>query len=241
MRSFEAFKFLHLGMISEIPRKTLPAIAKTVGLPNDQVLHHFLTESPRIVEALKQRRLSLILQWLQGRSIILVIDETGDKKKGKTTDYVDRQYIGNLGKVDNGIVSVNAYGVLDGLTFPLIFKIFKPRHRLKEEDSYKTKPQLAREIIEELQEIGFKFDLVLADSVYGESETFIGILNRFNLKFVVAIRSNHSYLMAPGQRVQHSRWQKFNRFFSNGQSEVRDRPGNYLWQTSYYSLLASYY
>jgi SRSO17 transposase len=86
VRSFEAFKFLHLGIISEIPRKTLPAIAKTVGWPNDQVLHHFLTSSPRKVEALKQRRLSIILQWLRGRSIILVIDETGDKKKGKTTD-----------------------------------------------------------------------------------------------------------------------------------------------------------
>jgi SRSO17 transposase len=60
----------------------------------------------------------------------LVIDETGDKKKGKTTDYVDRQYIGNLGKVENKIVLVNAYGVLDGLTFPLIFKIFKPQKRL---------------------------------------------------------------------------------------------------------------
>jgi SRSO17 transposase len=130
VRSFEAFKFLHLGMISEIPRQTLPAIARAVGLTNDQVLHHFLTESPRIVEALKQQRLSLILQWLQGRSIILVIDETGDKKKGKTTDYVDRQYIGNLGKVENKIVLVNAYGVLDGLTFPLIFKIFKPQKRL---------------------------------------------------------------------------------------------------------------
>lgn len=31
VRSFEAFKFLHLGMISEIPRKSLPAIAKAVG------------------------------------------------------------------------------------------------------------------------------------------------------------------------------------------------------------------
>ncbi len=158
---------------------------------------------------------------MQGRSIILVIDETGDKKKGKTTDYVDRQYIGNLGKVDSGIVSVNAYGVLNGLTFPLIFKIFKPQKRLKEQDTYKTKPQLAQEIIEELQGFGFKFDLVLADSVYGESETFIGILNRHPLKFVVAIRSNHSVLMGPGQRVSHTRWQKFNRLFSNGQSEVR--------------------
>jgi SRSO17 transposase len=221
VRSFEGFKFLHLGMISEIPRKTLPAIARAVGLTNDQVLHHFLSESPWKVEALKQQRLSLILQWLRGRPIILVIDETGDKKKGKTTDYVDRQYIGNLGKVENGIVSVNAYGVLDGLTFPLIFKIFKPHKRLKQQDTYKTKPQLAREIIEELIEIGFKFELVLADSVYGESETFIGILNRFKLKFVVAIRSNHSVLMGPGQRLRCTRWQKFNRWFSNGQSQLR--------------------
>jgi SRSO17 transposase len=41
------------------------------------------------------------------REITVIIDETGDKKKGKTTDYVKRQYIGNIGKVENGIVSVN--------------------------------------------------------------------------------------------------------------------------------------
>ncbi len=59
------------------------------------------------------------------------VDQTGDRKKGKTTDYVDRQYIGNLGKVENGIVSVNADGVLEQLTFPLSFKSFKPKARLK--------------------------------------------------------------------------------------------------------------
>jgi SRSO17 transposase len=46
VRSFEAFKYLHLGMISEIKRKSLPAIAKAVGLDNAQNLHPFLTESP---------------------------------------------------------------------------------------------------------------------------------------------------------------------------------------------------
>jgi SRSO17 transposase len=46
VRSFEAFKFLHLGMISEIKRKSLPAIAKAVGLDNQQNLHHFFSESP---------------------------------------------------------------------------------------------------------------------------------------------------------------------------------------------------
>jgi len=32
VRSFEAFKYLHIGMISDLKRKTLPAIAKAVGL-----------------------------------------------------------------------------------------------------------------------------------------------------------------------------------------------------------------
>jgi len=46
VRSFEAFKYLHVGMISDIKRKTLPAIARVVGLSNEQGLLHFLTESP---------------------------------------------------------------------------------------------------------------------------------------------------------------------------------------------------
>jgi hypothetical protein len=32
-RNFEAFKLLHIGMISEMPRKSLPAIALTYYLP----------------------------------------------------------------------------------------------------------------------------------------------------------------------------------------------------------------
>jgi len=45
VRSFEAFKQLHLGLISEVKRKSLP-IAQVAGLDNAQSLHHFLTESP---------------------------------------------------------------------------------------------------------------------------------------------------------------------------------------------------
>lgn len=89
VRSFEAFKYLHMGMISDIKRKTLPAMptasfanAKIVGLENHQPLHHFLTESPWDVKELRRQRLELILNILQRRPIILIIDETGDKKKG---------------------------------------------------------------------------------------------------------------------------------------------------------------
>jgi len=33
--------------------------------------------------------------------------------KGQHTDYVKRQYIGNLGKIENGIVAVTAYGLIN--------------------------------------------------------------------------------------------------------------------------------
>ncbi len=114
---------------------------------------------------MKNRRLSTILKILNSRPIKVVIDETGDRKKGKKTDYVARQYLGSVGKVDRGIVTVNAYGISENLTFPLIFKVFKPKGTLKPEDKYKTKIELAKEILEELINWGFNIDLVLSDSL----------------------------------------------------------------------------
>lgn len=78
-----------------------------------------------------------------------------------------------MGKIDNGIVTVNAYGVYADTTFPLIVKIFKPKRTLKSGDKYKTKIDLASEIITELIDEGFNIELVLADSLYGESSQFI--------------------------------------------------------------------
>lgn len=85
VRSFEAFKNLHIGMLADIKRKSLPAIARVAGLDQEQSLHHFLTVSPWQLEQLREQRLKLILQVLEEREIILIIDETGDRKKGENT------------------------------------------------------------------------------------------------------------------------------------------------------------
>ncbi|MEM9088718.1 MAG: transposase [Cyanobacteria bacterium P01_F01_bin.53] len=106
VRSFKAFKHLHIGEIAQIPRKSLPAVAKINGLSNAQSLQQFLVSSPWQVQQLQARRSALILKLLKGRKLILVTDETSDCKKGCTTDYVKRKHIGNLGKVENDIVSV---------------------------------------------------------------------------------------------------------------------------------------
>lgn len=222
VRNFEAFKYLHIGCISDLKRKSLPGIAKIVGLDNYQGLHHFLTTSSWEIEQLRTLRLELILQVLKGRSLVLIIDETGDKKKGNTTDYVKRQYIGNLGKVENGVVAVTAYGVFCGMTFPLLFEVYKPREKLKPEERYLSKPQIGAMLIKKLQLMGFKFNLVLADSLYGESGTnFISVLDELSLNYLVAIRSNHSVELLPRQDIQYLKWHKFNRVFSDLSSEKR--------------------
>jgi SRSO17 transposase len=68
------------------------------------------------------------------------VDETGDQKKGPTTEYVTRQDIGKLGNIDQGLVPVHGHGVLEGITFPLRFEVFTPRPCLQATECYQTKP-----------------------------------------------------------------------------------------------------
>jgi SRSO17 transposase len=221
VRNYECFKYLHLGIMSPIKRKSLPEIAKIVGINSAQSLHHFIANSDWEVEKIRRLRLEKIKRALNGKAITVIIDETGDRKKGKKTDYVARQYLGSVGKIDNGIVSVNAYGVYKNMTFPLLFKVFKPKERLKTEDQYKTKIELATEIITEIINLDFKIELVLADSLYGESSQFIKKLSNNRLAYVVAIRSNHGVLLPSNQRVRANKWCKFTRTLSNQKSETR--------------------
>ena len=221
VRSYECFKYLHQGIVSSIKRKSLPEIAKVVGICSSQSLHHFIANSPWEVTELEKRRLKVTLEALKGSKITVVIDETGDRKKGKKTDYVARQYLGSVGKIDNGIVSVNAYGVYKNITFPLMFKVFKPKGTLKKDDSYKTKIEIASEIITELVEFGFNIELVLADSLYGEASSFISTLTKHQIPWVVAIRDNHGVWMPKEQKVRANKWCKFERIFSNQKSETR--------------------
>ncbi len=109
----------------------------------------------------------------------------------------------------------------ENITFPLIFKVFKPKGTLKEGDIYKTKIEIASEIITELVELGLNIDLVLADSLYGEASSFIATVNKHKLSWVVAIRSNHGVWMPSNQKVRANKWCEFKRTFSNQKSETR--------------------
>lgn len=106
------------------------------------------------------------------------------------------------------------YGVFGGMTFPLLFEVYKPRERLQAGDKYRTKPEIAALLIKKLSSMGFNFNLVLADSLYGESSTnFISVLDEVKKNYIVAIPSNHYVEILPRQHIQYSKWHKFPRVF----------------------------
>jgi SRSO17 transposase len=146
----------------------------------------------------------------------------GIARREKVLLHVKRQYIGNVGKKENGIVAVTAYGLVDGMILPLTFEVYKPKERLKDNDEYQSKPQIAARMIRQLQAMGFVFELVLADSLYGESKVnFVDVLDQLKLPYILAIRSNHALWLPQEQEVYQQPWQTFERTFSNGNTEVR--------------------
>lgn len=63
---------------------------------------------------------------------VLVIDEHGDRKAGDKIAHVGRQYLGNLGKVDNGVVSVTSLWADEGVYYPIDFEPYTPAHHAGE-------------------------------------------------------------------------------------------------------------
>jgi SRSO17 transposase len=96
--------------------KTLIGLANTepiVGAhdPGAQRLQFFLSESPWDLASVNERRLELLFTdpaTAPHSEGVLVIDETGDRKDGTKTAHVARQYLGSIGKTDNGIVAVSS-------------------------------------------------------------------------------------------------------------------------------------
>ncbi len=96
--------------------KTLTALANTEPIVGAQAapaqrLQWFLSESTWDADAVNACRLAT-LRTLPATAPdahgALVIDETGDRKDGTHTAHVGRQYLGSIGKIDNGVVSVGA-------------------------------------------------------------------------------------------------------------------------------------
>src|SRR3712207_5433084 len=123
-----AFRQYLAGLLLPAERnKTLTALANAepvVGAqhPAAQRLQWFLSESTWEAAALTARRLEVLRAdppTAPHAGGVLIIDETGDRKDGDKTAHVGRQYLGNRGKIENGVVSVSSVWADERLYYPL--------------------------------------------------------------------------------------------------------------------------
>jgi len=116
------------GLLGESSRKNLSQIADNNVEVTYHKLHHFLTESTWDYGQVNERRLKIISSTRQtkiSRYFSLIIDDSGHRKSGNFTDGVGRQYIGEIGKTDNGNVIVTTH-IYDGVrSFPLDVELYQ--------------------------------------------------------------------------------------------------------------------
>src|SRR5215217_4880214 len=115
--------------------KTLTALANTEPLigaqrKEAQSLQWFLAESGWEPEVVNRRRVELMLEDPKTAPVGsggLLIDETGDRKDGNATAHVGKQYLGGIGKIANGVVSVSSVYADERLYYPLEVEPPTPR------------------------------------------------------------------------------------------------------------------
>jgi SRSO17 transposase len=221
--------------------KTLTVLAALVPGADRQRLHHFLHDAPWDQEAVNRRRLEV---W-RGHSTlgphtngVLIVDETGDRKRGQGIALAAAQYLGKLGHTANGVVSVTSHWADGTRHVPLGVKPYRPARRLplgKADPAFRTKPELAWELVEEARAAGIPFRVVVADCVYGENLRFEGRLLRARIRYVLALRPHrgtwqyvadprHPPAFTPAEaaaRLPQRRWQRTARLDSHGRELVR--------------------
>jgi hypothetical protein len=190
--------------------KTLAALANTEPVAGAQrkeaqSLQWFLTESNWDPEGVNRRRVELMLgdpASAPTASGALVIDETGDRKDGKATAHVGKQYLGGIGKIDNGVVSVSSLYADERLYYPLDVEPYTPEHHFeggKKDPEFRTKLEIAFKLVERAVEMELPFRAVVADSLYGENLGFREALLEADVPYAMALRPSHAWWARPEQ------------------------------------------
>jgi SRSO17 transposase len=171
-----------------------------------QRLQSFVSESTWEATAVNQRRLELLQadpHTTTHEEGVLVIDDTGDRKSGRQTAHVGRQYLGSVGKIDNGLVVVSTLWADEDRYYPLQAEPYTPALRLpkgKADPAFRTKPRIALQLIEAALDAGVLFRAIVADSGYGENPTFVGELLEEGLPYVVSVKPSEG-IWAPADAV----------------------------------------
>lgn len=204
-RSAAHFDTYCRGLLSDLPRKSVEPIALLAGTAV-RTLQEFLVTSQWDHEMMRDRlqqnlaqTVALLPNDLMGT--VGVIDETSCRKWGDQTPGAQRQYLGCVGKVDNGIVTVHVsvakgrfQALLDAdLYLPQTWDNDRQRCRhagIPDDVRYRPKWRIALDQLIRLDGNGVTFDWLTFDEGYGAAVPLLRAFNLVGQRFVGEIPVN---------------------------------------------------
>lgn len=198
------------GLLINPSRCHLSAISDNCSTVNNQSFSHFLSQSPwdhrRLIDWIITNGWHLI-----GKNGALAIDECATPKAGDFSVGVNRQYCGNLGKVENCQVAVFMAYVKNGFRLLLDYRLYLPeswtsdRNRCDaagippEFQCFKTKAELAYELICQAIEAKIKFSFVAMDGFYGKHPWLLTRIENIGVTYVADIGSKDRVIIEKPQ------------------------------------------
>jgi SRSO17 transposase len=199
------------GMMAGLPRVNCWTLAEHAGQNHPRGMQRFLSEAIWDHEGLLTDVQDWALGYLGERDAILVIDETGDLKKGSHTVGVQRQYTGTAGRIENAQVAVYLTYTTDSGHTLMDRALYLPRSwtgddarrtaaGVPAEVKFATKPALAAKMIRKAWTAGVPASWVAGDEVYGADPKLRRELMALGLGYVLAVAKNHRILTGIGTR-----------------------------------------
>src|SRR5947209_8452892 len=164
-------------------------------------MQHLLARAAWNTDAVAGELRDFVVAHLGARDGILVVDETGDLKKGTEPVGVQRQYTGTAGRIENAQVGVylgyatrRGHAMIDReLYLPTSWTDNPDRCAaagVPAEVGFATKPALATAMIERALDAGVPARWVTGDEVYGADPRLARALEARGIGYVLAIAGN---------------------------------------------------
>lgn len=199
-----------LGLLADLPRKNCWTIAEWAGEATPDGMQHLLNRAKWDADAVRDDLRGYVVEHLHDDHAVLVVDETGDVKKGTRTVGVQRQYTGTDGRIENSQVAV--YLVYAGQRGHAAVdrELYIPRSWTDQPDRchaagldpgtvFATKPELAARMIARFLDAGHHARWVAVDEVYGGNPKLRTTLERNGTGYVLAVARTHEVATRAGR------------------------------------------
>lgn len=190
------------GLLMKASRKNMERMEEYVQDCEYQSVQQFLSDSPWDHEGLNAHVAEDVNGLLGGSESVLLIDESCFAKKGNMSVGVARQWNGREGKTNNCQVGVYA-ALCDGSHASLVdYRLYLPKQWTEDKErcrrgkipeqhqTFRTKPQLAIEMVHGALANNLSFGWVAADSFYGQAPEYVREIDRLGLNFVAEVHCN---------------------------------------------------